>query len=110
MRRRDNFIGTMQFSWVDDNFLVPNKGIRYWRDFNQPIHFVDRIYKLPRRGIVGDYVWGTVDGWRRPRPEWWLAKKANSPIRIEPKPLALPPAGGPIEVPVENLNFWNGPQ
>ena len=28
-RRRDNFIGTMQFSWVDDNFLVPNKGIRY---------------------------------------------------------------------------------
>jgi len=106
-RRRDNFIGTMQFSWVDDNFLVPNKGIRYWRDFNQRIHFADRIYKLPRRGIVGDYVWGTVDGWRRPRPEWWLAKKANSPIRIEPKPLAIPPAGRPIEVPVENLNFWN---
>jgi len=106
-RRRDNFIGTMQFSWVDDNFLLPNKGIRYWRDFNQPIHFVDRIYKMPGRGIVGDYVWGTVDGWRRPRPEWWLAKKANSPIRIEEKPLACPQAGRPIEVPVENLNFWN---
>ena len=106
-RQRDNFIGTMQFSWVDDNFLVPNKGVRYWRDFNQPIHFVDRIYKMPQRGIVGDYVWGTVDGWRRPRPEWWLAKKANSPIRIEPKLLAIPQAGRPIEVTVENLNFWN---
>ncbi len=105
-RQRDNFIGTMQFSWVDDNFLAPNKGVQYWRNFNHPIHFVDRIYKMPGRGIVGDYVWGTVDGWRRPRPEWWLAKKANSPIRIEEKPLAIPPAGGPIEVPVENLNFW----
>jgi len=105
-RGRDNFIGTMQFSWVDDNFLVPNKGIRYWRDFNQPIHFADRSYKLPGRGIVGDYVWGTVDGWRRPRPEWWLAKKANSPIRIERRPVALPSAGRPIEVPVENLNLW----
>ena len=60
-RQRDNFIGTMQFSWVDDNFLVPNKGIRYWRDFNRPIHFADGIYKMPGRGIVGDYVWGTVD-------------------------------------------------
>jgi hypothetical protein len=68
---------------------------------------VDRIYKMPQRGIVGDYVWGTVDGWRRPRPEWWLAKKANSPIRIEPKLLAIPPAGRPVEVSVENLNFWN---
>jgi hypothetical protein len=105
-RQRDNFIGTMQFSWVDDNFMVPNKGIRYWRDFNRPIHFADGIYKLPGRGIVGDYVWGTVDGWRRPRPEWWLAKKANSPIRIEEKPLAIPPAGAAIRVPVENLNFW----
>jgi len=105
-RHRDNYIGTMQFSWVDDNFLVPNKGLQYWRDFNQRIHFVDRIYKMPGRGIVGDYVWGTVDGWRRPRPEWWLAKKANSPVRIEEEPLAIPPAGGPIEVPVENLNFW----
>jgi hypothetical protein len=105
-RRRDNYIGTMQFSWVDDSFLLPNKGLRYWRDFNQRIHFVDRVYKMPRRGIVGDYVWGTVDGWRRPRPEWWLAKKLNSPIRIQEAPLALPPEGGPIEVPVENLNFW----
>jgi hypothetical protein len=105
-RHRDNFIGTMQFSWVDDNFLVPNKGIRYWRDFNRPIHFADGIYRMPGRGIVGDYVWGTVDGWRRPRPEWWLSKKANSPIRIEERPLAIPPAGGAIRVPVENLNFW----
>jgi hypothetical protein len=105
-RRRDNYIGTMQFSWVDDSFLAPNKGLRYWRDFNQRIHFADRIYEMPRRGIVGDYVWGTVDGWRRPRPEWWLAKKLNSPIRIQERPLALALAGGPIEVPVENLNFW----
>ena len=105
-RRRDNFLGTMQFSWVEDNFLVPNKGIRYWRDFNRPIHFADSVYRMPGRGIVGDYVWGTVDGWRRPRPEWWLSKKANSPIRIEERPLAMPEAGGPICIPVENLNFW----
>ncbi len=40
------------------------------------------------------------------RLEWWLAKKANLPIRIEEKPLAIPQAGSPISVPVENLNFW----
>lgn len=106
IRKCDYFMGALQFSWVDDTFLVPNKGIQYWRNFGPPIHFADSVYRLPRRGIVGDYIWGTVDGWRRPRPEWWLSKKLFSPIRIAESPIALPQSGGAISIPVENLNSF----
>ena len=68
------------------------------------IRFTDSVYKLPGRGIIGENAWGTVDGWRRPRPVYWLSKKLYSPVQIEEKPLALPKAGEPIVVPVENWN------
>jgi hypothetical protein len=51
---------------------------------------------------VGDTVWGTVDGWRRPRPEWWHTKKLFSPIHInEHTPLSVA-ADAPIRILVEN--------
>ena len=61
-------MGVQLFSWVDDNFLVPGKSISVSRRGDNRISYVDSIYKLPGRGVVGDYVWGILDGWRRPRP------------------------------------------
>lgn len=102
----DNQMGVMIWAWVDDAALVPGRGIRYWRADSPKMSFADRVYRMPGRGIIGDYMWGTVDGWRRPRPEWWLTKKLFSPIQIAEKPLAIPEAGRPIIVPVENRSTF----
>ncbi len=100
----ENQLGAMQFAWCDDAFLVPGRQIGCWRRDQPPIRYTESVYKLPGRGLLGDVAWGTVDGWRRPRPELWLSKKIYSPVQIEEKPLAIPDAGDPIVVPVENWN------
>lgn len=102
----DNQMGVMIWAWVDDAALVPGRGIRYWRADSPRMSFADRVYKMPGRGIIGDYMWGTVDGWRRPRPEWWLTKKLFSPIQVPEKPLAIPGVGKSVVVPVENRNTF----
>lgn len=102
----ENQVGTMIWAWADDAFCIPGRGIGYWRRDLPAIRYADSIYKMPGRGYQGDCVWGMVDGWRRPRPEWFLAKKIHSPIRIEEKPLEIPKPGEPIRIPVENLNWF----
>jgi len=98
-----NQLGTMEFSWCDDTFLVPGKGVDIWRHEQPPIRYTESIYKMPHRGMVGDVVWGIVDGWRRPRPEYWLSKKLFSPVQIAEKPLAIP-SSGPLVIAVKNYN------
>ena len=102
----ENQVGTMHWAWVDDAFAIPGRGIDCWRRDMPPIRYSESVYKLPGRGYQGDTVWGVVDGWRRPRPEWWLMKKIYTPVMIEEKPLKLPPAGDPISVPLENMNWF----
>jgi hypothetical protein len=102
----ENQVGTMIWAWVDDAFAVPGRGIDCWRRGLPPIRYTEPVYKMPGRGYQGDCVWGVVDGWRRPRPEWWLMKKIYSPVIIEEKPLKLPAAGEAIAVPVENMNWF----
>ncbi len=53
---------------------------------------VDDIFFAPQRSNGYGY-WGIFDGWRRRKPEFWLTKKAYSPIRIENKPLGVPDGG-----------------
>lgn len=93
--------GSMIWCWADDLFCVPNRSMEYGR-VTTFSHFVDEQYRVPRRGIVGDAPWGLVDGWRRRKPEFWINKKLQSPIRVREDALALPEAGQPIRVPVTN--------
>jgi hypothetical protein len=94
--------GVMIWAWADDLALLPGRDVRYWRTNQQKMTFADRTYKMPGRGITGDTVWGTVDGWRRPRPEWWHTKKLFSPIHIDEQTLLIPKEDEPLRIAVEN--------
>ena len=103
IRRSEHHLGVMIWAWADDAFLVPGKGYEYGRKNLPRLQYADDVYAMPGCGIVGDPMWGLVDGWRRPRPEWWLAKKLFSPIHIDEQPLK---STRPIEVTVENFNSF----
>jgi beta-galactosidase len=97
--------GHMIWCWADELFSLPNIGIEWGRTCGS--QYLNEIYKLPGLGLTGDAPWGVIDGWRRPKPEWWLCQKVHTPIRIdETKSLALPASGEPIRIPVRNTHFY----
>ena len=99
--------GSFIWCWSDDLFCVPGRSYEYGRRLTQS-HFIENSYRIPGRGIVGDAPWGVVDGWRRPKPEYWIVKRLHSPVQIKEAPVALPDVGKAISVPVENrYDFTN---
>lgn len=46
--------------------------------------------------------WGLIDVWRRPKPEWWLARHIFSPVWLETRHVSFVPGQQTIRVPVEN--------
>ncbi len=61
----------------------------------------DEVFLLPEAPVGYGY-WGIVDGWRRQKPEYWLTRKAYSPIRVPATEMALPGDGQPLSIPIRN--------
>ncbi len=96
--------GSQIWAWSDDIFCVPGRGFEYGRSSTRS-HFVESTYLMPGRGLVGDAPWGVVDGWRREKPEFWITKKLQSPVKIREFTYQR---GKPIVIEVKNeYDFTN---
>ena len=98
-----NVQASIIWAWVDDAFLVPGRDSEYGRGgIGEPEHALDRIYKMPGRGVVGDAPWGIVDGWRRKKPEFWHVKMLFSPVHMRDRDLPAWKAGEAATFTVDN--------
>ena len=103
LQKSKNVQGSMIWAWADDIFLVPGRDSEYGRgSIGQPEHLLDRTYRVPGRGIVGDAPWGLVDGWRRKKPEFWHIKMMMSPVHLQERDLPDWKRGDAVAFKVDN--------
>ena len=68
---------------------------------------IDDMFDLPSGQTVGYGSWGPLDGWRRPKPEFWQLKNIYCPLKISGGDIPLPGAGRPISIGVENHSLFS---
>jgi beta-galactosidase len=69
---------------------------------------INEIFFLPDGGVCGYGPWGIIDGWRRPKPEYWHVKKSYSPVRVIARERLHVGPGRELKVPLENrYDFTN---
>ncbi|HTV43192.1 MAG TPA: glycoside hydrolase family 2 TIM barrel-domain containing protein [Candidatus Sulfotelmatobacter sp.] len=68
---------------------------------------IDDMFDLPSGQVVGYGSWGPLDGWRRPKPEFWQLKNIYCPLTISGGDIPLPGAGQPISIGVENHSLFS---
>jgi beta-galactosidase/beta-glucuronidase len=64
---------------------------------------IDDTFYMYENDTVGFGAWGPIDGWRRPKPEYWGMKKAYSPVRLGKPELT----DGSVTIAVENRNHFS---
>jgi beta-galactosidase len=70
-----------------------------WAEIDEPFYFKDGKHV----GYAWHHgFWGLIDAWRRPKPEWWLAKMIFSPVWFPVRQVAFAPGQDAVSVPVEN--------
>jgi beta-galactosidase len=74
-----------------------------WASLDEPFWFPDG----ERAGYAWHHgFWGIIDAWRRPKPEWWLAKMVFSPVWFPERRIEYKAGQTSVRVPVENRHSF----
>lgn len=91
--------GTTPGAWSHIYHSTRVLGGAIWALFDEPFYFKDG--KHAGYAWVHGF-WGLNDGWRRPKPEAWLAKLIFSPVWFPKRQIAFAAGQKSVRVPVEN--------